>query len=187
MSTKTSITLTRKTKTATLKPCKFASTGRGAGLVGRLAPLRQTLRNRGVFLFLEKSQKIFIKTLAFFVGVQYTKNTTNVRTKEQAMKKLTAKDINNIKIFAEAGYAIQASEWTSGRGRYTRRKATPVFTDEYNREDFKHALETGNNKPQWDTPERTAFEFFEKNPRARKVLVMDFNQILEALKGAEIK
>ena len=103
------------------------------------------------------------------------------------MKKLTAKDINNIKIFAEAGYAIQASEWTSGSGRYTRRKATPVFTDEYNREDFKHALETGNNKPQWNTPERTAFEFFEKNPRARKVLVMDFNQILEALKGAEIK
>lgn len=60
------------------------------------------------------------------------------------MKKLTVKDINNIKIFAEAGYAIQASEWTSGSGRYTRRKATPVFTDEYNREDFKHALETGN-------------------------------------------
>jgi hypothetical protein len=103
------------------------------------------------------------------------------------MKKLTAKDINNIKIFAEQGYAIQASEWTSGSGRYTTRKATPVFTDEYNREDFKHALETGNNLPQWDTPERTAFDFFEKNPRARKVLVMDFNQILEALKGAEIK
>lgn len=103
------------------------------------------------------------------------------------MKKLTTKDINNIKIFAEQGYAIQASDWTSGRGRYTTRKATPVFTDEYNREDFKHALTTGNNKPQWDTPERTAFEFFEKNPRARKVLVMDFNQILEALKGAEIK
>lgn len=41
------------------------------------------------------------------------------------MKKLTAKDINNIKIFAEQGYAIQASEWTSGSGRYTRRKATP--------------------------------------------------------------
>nr|DAR84140.1 MAG TPA: hypothetical protein [Caudoviricetes sp.] len=54
----------------------------------RLAPLRQTLRNRGVFLFLKKSIKIFIKTLAIFEPLQYTKNTTNVRTKEQAMKKL---------------------------------------------------------------------------------------------------
>ena len=40
------------------------------------------------------------------------------------MKKLTAKDINNIKIFAEQGYAIQASELaaTAGTGKPTKRR-----------------------------------------------------------------
>lgn len=103
------------------------------------------------------------------------------------MTKITKRDIDNIREFAQSGYIKTASEWTSGSGRYTSRRATPIFTTEFQRSDFSRELETGKNLPQWGTLAREAYNYFSENPRTRTILVMDFEAILEALHGAEIK
>jgi hypothetical protein len=51
-------------------------------------------------------------------------------------KKITKRDIDNIREFARSGYIKTASEWTTGSGRYTTRRAMPVFTTQFERSDF---------------------------------------------------
>jgi hypothetical protein len=103
------------------------------------------------------------------------------------MTKITKRDIDNIREFARSSYVKTASEWTSGSGRYTSRRATPIFTTEFQRSDFSRELETGKNLPQWGTLERKAYNYFSENPRTRTILVMDFEAILQVLHGAETK
>lgn len=103
------------------------------------------------------------------------------------MTKITKRDIDNIREFARSGYVKTASEWTSGSGRHTSRRATPIFTTEFQRSDFSRELETGKNLPQWGTLERKAYNYFSENPRTRTILVMDFKAMLQVLHGAEIK
>ena len=100
-------------------------------------------------------------------------------------RKITKKDIEAIKDFAASGYIKTASEWTTGSGRYTKRRATPVFTTEFARSQFN--LNNPGTWASWGTVERTALEYFRENPRVRTILVMDRNAILDALHGAEIK
>ena len=101
-------------------------------------------------------------------------------------KKITKRDINNIREFAQSGYIKTASEWTTGSGRYTTRRAMPIFTTQFNRSDFNRELETGKNLPQWGTLERQAYNYFSENRRTRTILVMDFEKVLNALHGVEI-
>ena len=103
------------------------------------------------------------------------------------MTKITKRDIDNIREFARSSYVKTASEWTSGSGRYTSRRATPIFTTEFQRSDFSRELETGKNLPQWGTLERKAYNYFSENPRTRTILVMDFEAILQVLHGTETK
>ena len=102
-------------------------------------------------------------------------------------KKITKRDIDNIREFAKSGYIKTASEWTTGSGRYTTRRAMPIFTTEFSRVEFEYQLQTGEQLPPYGTPRRKAFDFFENNTRCQKVLVMDFEQVLSALHGVEIE
>lgn len=101
-------------------------------------------------------------------------------------KKITKRDIDNIREFARSGYIKTASEWTTGSGRYTTRRAMPIFTTQFERSDFTRELTTGKNLPQWGTLEREAYNYFSENPRTRVILVMDFEKVLNVLHGAEI-
>ena len=104
-----------------------------------------------------------------------------------ATKKITKRDIDNVREFAQSGYIKTASEWTSGSGRYTSRRAVPILTTQFQRSDFSRELETGKNLPQWGTLERKAYNYFSENPRTRIILVMDFEKVLSALHGVEIE
>lgn len=101
------------------------------------------------------------------------------------MKKITKRDIDVIKEFARSNYIKTATEWTSGSGRYTKRRATPVFTTEFKREQFD--FENHGTWKSWGTIERTALEYFRENPRVRTILIMDHDAILNALIGVEVE
>lgn len=120
------------------------------------------------------------------------------------MSKINKTQVENLKTFInsskEDGFVLKASDWTTGRGRYTTTKALPPFVKEFRREDFdyKTAESKYSSKPtvyptnklggglEYGTPERKAGDYFIKNSRVQRVLVLDLNQMIEALHGIEL-
>ena len=61
---------------------------------------------------------------------------------------------------------VPVTEWVSGSGHNVSPKALPPFVERFERKEYKAI-------PMRNTPERAAYEFFDKNHRRRAVLVMD--------------
>jgi hypothetical protein len=102
-------------------------------------------------------------------------------------KKIAKRDIDNIREFAQSGYIKTASEWTTGSGRYTKRRSTPIFTKEYTRMDFMLVEEGYTKLWKLTYQERMAYDYLKNHPRVQRVLVMDFEKVLSALHGVEVE
>lgn len=80
---------------------------------------------------------------------------------------------------------VPVTEWTSGSGRHTSKRALPPFVAEYERREYKLTA-----LPKHGTPERTAYRWLKANPRRKKVLVLDLvaltSFLMENARGAEI-
>ena len=63
---------------------------------------------------------------------------------------------------------VVASDWTIGTHAYTKPKTLPPFVQRFERKEYPVTAQ-----PKHGTPERTAFEFFNRNPRRKVVLVLD--------------
>lgn len=60
----------------------------------------------------------------------------------------------------DAKGCVPVTEWVSGSGRFTKPKTLPPFVERFVRKEYK------GNLPRHDTPERTAYEFFNAIRRA---------------------
>lgn len=68
----------------------------------------------------------------------------------------------------DGGGCVPVTEWTTGKGRYTSRRALPPFVRRFARVEYPETA-----RPSHGTPERFAYGFFLKNPRKKAVLVLD--------------
>lgn len=87
------------------------------------------------------------------------------KTQEKQLREYLAK-------MDEKGCVV-ASEWTIGSGRFTKPKTLPPFVQRFERKAYPDSA-----KPKHGTPERVAFDFFNKNPRRKVVLVLDIETAL---------
>ena len=120
------------------------------------------------------------------------------------MSKITKTQLNNLKDFIGASrgdnYVLKASDWTTGGGRYTKTKNLPPFVKEFKRSDFDYktaeqavhggitVYPTAKNGQglSYGTIERVAGEFFIKNAKVQRVLVLNFDAMISALHGVDI-
>lgn len=72
--------------------------------------------------------------------------------------------------------AVKASDWVSGKGSYTSKRAIPLFAQEFERAKVRINAQRG-------TAERAALRYFETNPRVKKVIVMSITEATESLIG----
>lgn len=86
-------------------------------------------------------------------------------------RKFTRREEKQLREFMEKmdKYGVLAvDEWTSGSGRFTSSRALPPFVERFERKKYPpHDL------PKHGTTERTAYRFFEDNPRRKCCLVLD--------------
>lgn len=71
---------------------------------------------------------------------------------------------------------VTVDKWTSGSGRHTTNRALPPFVKRYQRTEYERT-----RLPAHGTPERTAYRFFNENPRRKAVLVLDIESLLSFL------
>lgn len=120
------------------------------------------------------------------------------------MSKITKTQLNNLKDFINTSrddnYVLKASDWTTGSGRYTKSRSLPPFVKEFKRSDFRfktvqqtvfggtttYPTAADGQGLRFGTIEREAGEFFIKNARVQRVLVLDFDAMISALHGVEI-
>ena len=86
-------------------------------------------------------------------------------------RKFTRKEEKQLREFMEKMdmYGVlTVDEWTSGSGRFTSNRALPPFVERFERKEYpRHGL------PKHGTTERTAYNFFQDNPRRKYCLVLD--------------
>ncbi|MDO4596656.1 MAG: hypothetical protein Q4B30_06820 [Coriobacteriaceae bacterium] len=102
--------------------------------------------------------------------------------------KFTKSDADRLAMYMEVmdeNGCVTADNWTTGRGSYTKSRALPCFVEKYTREAYE-----ATNRPAHGTPARAAYEFFERNPRRKTVLVLDRAKLMDvafaAMRGLEI-
>ena len=83
--------------------------------------------------------------------------------------KVTKVHQNQAKELKISGGAIPASCWTTGSGRYTKKRAIPVFAQEYER--------NAKNMP------ATAKRCFKRNPRVKKCVAAPADVLRKILSG----
>lgn len=71
---------------------------------------------------------------------------------------------------------VLSSDWTSGSGRFTKSRVSPPFVYRFERKFYPD-----NAKPQHNTLERTAYEFFRENSSRKVVLVLDLGALMNFL------
>lgn len=71
---------------------------------------------------------------------------------------------------------VTVDQWTSGSGRYTSNKAIPPFVSRCERKEYCQC-----DRPSHGTVERTAYEWFERNPRRKACLVLDKEALFDFL------
>lgn len=85
----------------------------------------------------------------------------------------------------DANGCLPVTEWTSGSGRYTTKRALPPFVKRFERKGYAK-----NQLPGHGTPERTAYEYLDVNTRKKAVLVLDrgamFDFLFESANGKEL-
>ena len=79
---------------------------------------------------------------------------------------------------------IKASAWVSGDYSMKSKRATPLFTVEFERKDFNMDKKGGNIGKLVDGWQ-AAYEFFADNPRARKCYVLDNRAFIVDAMGAD--
>ena len=98
--------------------------------------------------------------------------------------KTSAKQFTEFMAIMDKDGCVPSSEWVSGRYSTKHTKALPPFVTRFERKEYSKT-----NLPKHDTPERTAYWYFQKNTRRRVVLVLDkeaaMNFFFEAAKGKE--
>ena len=98
--------------------------------------------------------------------------------------KTSAKQLTEFMAIMDKDGCVPSSEWVSGRYATKHTKALPPFVIRFERKEYSKT-----NLPKHDTPERTAYWYFQKNTRRRVVLVLDkeaaMNFFFEAAKGKE--
>ena len=98
--------------------------------------------------------------------------------------KTHAKQITEFMTVMDENGCVGASDWVSGKGRYSRAKTIPPFVSRFEKKEY-----APTNLPKHGTPERTAYWYFKANPRRRAVLVLDkeaaLNFFFNAAKGKE--
>lgn len=72
--------------------------------------------------------------------------------------------------------AMKASDWVSGKGSYTSKRAMPPLAKEFEVVKIRINAQRG-------TAERAALKYFESNPRVKKVIVMSISEAKESLIG----
>lgn len=99
------------------------------------------------------------------------------KTHEKALREFMA-------VADENGVAT-AECWTSGSFAHTSNRALPPFVERHNRREYPDC-----GKPAHGTTERTAMEFFDRNPRRKVCLVLDRDALMsflfDAARGREM-
>lgn len=95
--------------------------------------------------------------------------------------KAKARRIEEFLALADARGCVPVTEWVSGSGRYTRKRALPPYVTRVSREEAMRRPRSGDAVP--DRVRSGARSYFEAHPRREYVLVLDRIALFRLMAG----